>query len=326
MWISSAFDEPIIEPIESDDYANAATSTGILEQLFTPFRTLSTLVLSKQIFPIEIGLKIIKKRARKSSGIQERIIFGENAVPGQFPFVGLAISFLFYPNATDFDPNDSIDCTCSLITSEFILYKASCIDTDQLQKNYRGSQYFFGSVDRLDFPINASGLGYAVHPLFNFAGCYMNDIAIQKLDTKITDFSPVKLPSRLSSYLDYQGRTMVAVGFGFNENDDSLQYLQYTSLQVSSNIECAIRLALNLRAAPNLICAQSSDASGVCYNDDGGPLIFQDKLFGIIDSFRIVNTRFANEVTCFDGFTGFLRVDAYLDWIASVTGQSIDWF
>lgn len=283
----------------------------------------SILTPVNKIFPNETGFEILKNKSRS---ISDRIIFGNNAQPDQFPFVGLSISYLLYANATDFEPNDSIECTCSLITSQFVVYQAQCIDYDQLQRNYQGSQFFFGSVNKLSFPTMINGVGYAVHPLYNFAGCYMNNIAIHKLQTSVENIEPISLPTRISPYFSYQDRIVTAVGFGATEEDEPSQFLKYTKLQVSSRAECDIRMLIGLRAAPNLICAKNSDSSGVCFGDDGGPLIYQNTLIGIIDSFRLVRTRCENQVTCFDGFAGFLRVDAYLDWIASVTGQSIDLF
>lgn len=236
---------------------NSTTSDilrGIFRRISTLTRQYPDLVGVEQTFPESKGLSVIKNKTKE---VNERIVFGSLAKNEQFPFVGLALAYTDFGTAL---------CSCSLVTPDFVVYAAHCIDFQGLL----GAQFFFGSIDSLSFPTFRNGIAYAKHPSYNTFGCYNNDIAVFQLESPIelsANIGTVRLPGSISQHLNYQDTTVTAIGFGTDETGSISRFLKFTQLQVTSGIQCFTNFILTL--SPNLICAKSSDASGICFGDSG---------------------------------------------------------
>lgn len=275
-------------------------------------KTPPAMVELKNKLPEKVGRSVIVHSTNAVSG---RIVFGTIAKPGQFPFVGLAIGFTA--------DNKRGICTCSLITRTFVLYAAHCIDFEII-----AAQFFFGSVDTLNFTQFRQGQRVIKHPQYNLIPfTNMHDVALGQLDSPVTLNHRVqlaKLPSRMSSYNTYAGKVLTPVGFGLDETGRLPQFLKYTTLIGTNGVTCAVWFPIT----PNLICAQSKYSSGVCFGDSGGPLVYQDTLVGINDMFNPTTPEDPNNqaAICTKGQDAFVRVDRYLDWISSYTRVSVSVF
>lgn len=233
------------------------TEIGIIENLMPTFEIgnlLPQLTKVKKMFAKEVGLNILRNRTKTS---RERIVFGDFAQPEQFPFAGMALAF---------GNNGYIGlCSCSLVTPDFILFAAHCIDFD-----FVATQFFFGSVDTASFPVVRNGLSYAIHPNYNSYGSFNDDIAVFKLASPIplsSSIQPVKLPARISTLLKYDDALVTAVGFGVDQSGFISRFQKFALLQVTSGIQCFANFMQTM--SPHLICAKSSDSSGICFGDSG---------------------------------------------------------
>lgn len=285
----------------------------VLQSVFSP--SLSELIEVTNIFPEELGREIIKNKT--ADVLEEPTIFGEFAQPDQFPYVGLTITYLSGTNA-----DQTALCTCSLVTVEYVIYAAHCIDF-----SFSGFQFFFGSTDTQNFPMFRNGIRYAINPDYKSnSGSYKNDIALAQLQTPVipsTNVQIAKLPSRLSLFSSYEDKSLAAVGFGLDETGNLPRFLKYSQLQGQPDFQCG-EFSLN----PSLICAKSTEASGICFGDSGGPLVYENTLVGINDILIAQNMENSanQESSCASGYDAFTRVDRYLDWIESYTKSSIPWF
>lgn len=254
----------------------------------------------KEICDEEYGRK---NWLQKSFSVQDRIVFGQPADLGQFPFFGYS---LLYPKTG----SGVIMCGSSLISVNFVITAAHCL------QNIRAAQFFFGSVDSSFFPKMQNGLSYANHPLYNTPK-YANDIAIFKLQHAIVvspTVAPIMLPNRNSTSESFDGVVMIAAGYGLDQNGNLPQHLMYTTINGLSDSECLLKIGSTY--VKTMICGEGIEDSSICQGDSGGPLISNNTLVG-------VNIFGKGSNNCINNVDGFTRVDMYLDWISSLTGIKI---
>lgn len=251
----------------------------------------------------KVGLKAIKDNIviQKTAG---RIVFGQRALPQQFPYVGAAVAY---------SADSKVEvCTCSLVTTSFVIYAAHCLDIEVV-----AAQYYFGSVDTLKFTQIRDASGVVTHPDFNSVpNTFVNDIAIGQLETPVTldaNVNLIKLPDPSSRGKSYEGQNLTPIGFGNDESGKMSQFLKFTTVVGQSTKTCNALFPNN----PNLICAKSRGISGICPGDSGGPLVFQNTLIGINDLILASKPDAKNAAAvCFGATNAFVRVDLYLEWIS----------
>lgn len=279
---------------------------------FSPPSKLRKLQEFSQIVPEKLGREVIRNKTKDITG---RVVLGMFAEPDQFPFVGLTITYMSGINTGNYTL-----CSCSLVSILYVLYAAHCLDF-----YFSASQFFFGSTDSLKFPMFRNGIKYTIHPLYD-SKSNSNDIALAQLLTPVTlsiNVQIAKLPSRFLSYTNFQDKTLTAVGFGLDEFGNLPENLKYTELQGQSDLQCSLEFPLN----PNLICAESEEAIGICVGDSGGPLMYNNFLVGVNNLMIIKNPQYPNETTvCDKKRNAFTRVDKYLNWITGYTKTQISWF
>lgn len=254
----------------------------------------------KERFSEEVGLKAIQEIFSRNN-TTGRIVFGKPAKPKQFRFVGFAVIFK--------TEHEAFGCTCSLISRTFVLFAAHCIDFEVL-----AAKFFFGSVNTSKFTQGRNASSVIKHSGYN-AESHANDIALARLETPIMIDANVKLatlPTLSSRIESYAGKKLTPVGFGFEESGQLSQFLRYTTLKGQSDATCNAWFT----GIPNLICAKSSDDSGICPGDSGGPLIYKKRVIGV--NVLISSTVVEQEnpaAICFGAKDAFTRVDKYLEWI-----------
>ncbi|XP_055604201.1 collagenase-like [Uranotaenia lowii] len=237
-----------------------------------------------------------------------RIVNGENAEYGQFPYQALLL--------IQFQEWRAL-CGGSLISTAWVLTAGHCAE-DALSVTVR-----LGMINRNGTDEDGSDDGSLVlvsedlftHPNYN-SETLENDIALIHLpeNVKFTyRISPAELPIGHDSY---QGRTAIASGFGLTKNNGKpADRLQYAVMDVISNTVCTATYPGIIRSTN--ICTMGQKRSSTCNGDSGGPLTLEGEktLIGV--------TSFVNRFTeCEMNYpAGFVRVTEYVDYIREATGM-----
>ena len=107
--------------------------------------------------------------------------------------------------------------------------------------------------------------------------------------------------------------------FSFSASAELSETLQWASMQVISNANCALAHDPGM-VTGNVVCGSgwSVDTPGACLGDSGGPMIYYEALdFPVI--LGVIST--ISDGNCGSGVpTRFARVTQFLTWINSITG------
>ncbi|KAJ2940589.1 hypothetical protein O0L34_g6530 [Tuta absoluta] len=215
--------------------------------------------------------------------IQSRIINGQRAQPGQFPWQAFLVLYeqvyLNWGWINTFVKNDNSFCGASLISKQHLITAAHCLNQLPLE------------TYRITYP-----------KLSN----YVTDITVE-----LALIAPISLPA-FDEIDDFVGQTVITSGFGqtrYSTDDD----LNYVSLKVITNKQCSYRMDSRKLIDETKICAYPDKVphSSACFGDSGGPLV-------VYNSFNkqllIGVTSFGKNKKC-SGPTVFTRITSYLDFI-----------
>jgi len=193
---------------------------------------------------------------------------------GQEIIGGTAASPTDYPSVVALEEAapGSWFCTGTLITSQWVLTAAHCVDGAPAA----GMRIRFDDADANDA---AGGKVVAVseihsHPGFNWEA-WDNDIALVKLAEPVTDRTPTPIHRELVPPM-----TAVAdVGYGVADNMDGGGGVLREVAKVTADCAGANDPTVS---GDHLICMDASDGRGSCFGDSGGPT------FALIDGQRVV--------------------------------------
>ncbi|CAD7082342.1 unnamed protein product [Hermetia illucens] len=245
--------------------------------------------------------------------INGRIIGGQEAQRGQFPFqAALRI------NVTD-RPTFST-CGGSLIAPDYTLTAAHCV----LIKDVMNIEVHLGAHEILN--IEEEGrLRVVVQPENFFAHkdynsrSIVNDIALLKFDQKVTftdRIQPIALPSWSDVNVDFEGKIVVASGWGRYSDDVQgiSPVLRYAETPVESQRICMHYYQNYEIVTDSNICIYTGVGKGTCNGDSGGPLTYTDE-----NGRKIIVglTSFGSDIGCVEpGWPSvFTRITSFLDWI-----------
>jgi secreted trypsin-like serine protease len=254
-----------------------------------------------KFLPENLSLSLLKEKLLDKS---ERIVYGNVASEGQFPYFGYAV--LHYQASMNF-------CGSTLISQLWVLTAAHCME------EVLAAQVFFGSVDKLNMPTSRSASEFIVHESYNQPTPLANDIALIKLSSPIIfnhSVRPVRLPKASDQTFSFSRVLLVAMGFGRTENGIP-RYLQFTYLRGLSNSYCR---KVHWVYLDTMLCAKSSSiyGNGICFGDSGGPLV---TTMGNSDEETLIGiSSYVETQKCVNEVQGFTRVDHFLDWINFHTG------
>lgn len=204
-------------------------------------------------------------------------------------------------------------CGGSLIANNWVLTAAHCLKDAQAS----GVKVRAGINKLSDYSqgqtIQASAL--YVHPKYTgTSGGY--DIALIKLSSNVNNpyASVIKLPNNsVESVLDVAGKRAIVSGWGTTEKAGSSDDLLEVNLPIVPN-----PTTCNGRSPANTICGTQENKKDSCTGDSGGPLAQSYN-----GSYYVLGIVSYGPTAC-TGNGIYTRVNAYLDWIKSVSGVAAD--
>lgn len=187
-------------------------------------------------------------------GSPRRIINGNFAYEGQFPFFAEVINF---------QPEDkTVTCGGALVTARKVITANHCL------KNSIGIEVKFGSIKK------HQGKSIIVQRKYKHPNM---DFVVLLLESSVGDEINVK-PVQIIPRPVTPGELCIAIGFGWDGNDYSNE-MKFTHLHINeaSNVQKLVSYIL----PGNEIYAGMNDDSDVCFGDSGGPLLCRDGLAGL---------------------------------------------
>lgn len=239
----------------------------------------------------------------KGSSRQKRIINGnevKNFEP--YKFVAAILGKYGYNSY-------SLLCGGSIIHSRFILTSAHCFYVEETDQNVKedmiltvaGSEYlnnnrsitrFFRYVQKLIIHENYTKYSH------------VNDLALLYLDKAFPMNLGLLSLIELNRGNEFQTGKCEAVGWGVDAKGERSKILLSLPIEMIPNYVCF--MTFEMRPSDKIICGKNMNYGSVCSGDNGGPLICDGKLAGLIDS---------GDLNCSLQSTIFLDIAKYADWV-----------
>ncbi|XP_055592948.1 chymotrypsin BI-like [Uranotaenia lowii] len=244
--------------------------------------------LQSRVHPLNVMLGASK---------QGRIVNGDPAGPGQFPFYA-AVDIL-----------TGYFCGGSIISNRWVLTAGHC-------GVLGGNTDFKVGVGSLRTPSDIFYFSDGIHVHDDYDPWTLaNDIALIHLSSDLifTDYvQAVTLPSigEANQFEDYNAEI---VGHGKTSDGASgvSPYLFYAVVSVIPNYYCKFYYGDFI--TDSVICAMGNSGQSTCNGDSGGPLVVDNKLIGVIS--------FVSGAGCGSGYPfGQTRVTSHRQWILNVSG------
>jgi secreted trypsin-like serine protease len=242
------------------------------------------------------------------SGISGRVIGGNNAFSGQFPFVA----------AIQITTSDGrYFCGGTLISDDWILTAGQCVDGAILFTIQLGST----SLSKTDGNrVTLASSEYVLHPSYDPL-TIQNDIALIQLRIPI-EFTNYILPVHSLPTADLDsGNRVVVLGWGQTSDDDPdlSDDLKYVAVSVLTNVECQITYGNQI--TDEMLCVDGNYNEGTCNGDTGSPLVVVVAL-GNAQLVGVSSFISGNGCESTDP-SGYTRVYPYVEWIKNVTNITL---
>ncbi|KAJ3656449.1 hypothetical protein Zmor_015526 [Zophobas morio] len=241
---------------------------------------------------------------REGPGV--RIIGGNDAVVGQFPFIA----------ALNIQTEDStFFCGGALISNEWVLTSAHCTQGAHTVTIRLGSNKLTGSDPNR---VILASSHVVVHPDFD-PDTSANDVGLIRLRLPV-EFTDYIQPIRLAGSHLPNSASPTALGWGQTSDEDPefANDLQFVALAVVSNEECAVTYGKQI--TNNILCVDGNYNEGTCYGDSGSPLVVRMVGGSALQHVGISSFFSGNGCESTDP-SGYTRTWPYVDWIRNETGM-----
>ncbi|XP_063914152.1 brachyurin-like isoform X2 [Zophobas morio] len=236
--------------------------------------------------------------------VNQRIIGGDVAFAGQFPFIAA-----IYKSTSD----GTFFCGGALMNNQWILTSGSCVDGAILFTIYLGAHDLTANEPTAE---KLAADTYILHPDYN-PNTLENDIGLIKLRAPVTFTMYIKPVDFLPNY-ELVPNTAGIMTMGWGQLDDDtpgiVDELHYVHLTPISNEEC--QLTFGNQILDTMVCAAGRYNEGFCRGDSGTPLVrFSNgprTTHVAIASFISTNGCETPEPS------GYTRTYEYVDWIRNV--------
>ena len=235
---------------------------------------------------------------------RNRIIGGETAASGEYPWFGLTIITI----DRHLFGTISVGCGSSFIHSDIVMSAAHCI-VDAIRvfprANIQVEIYAGWSEGTYDSVYQVSDIYWPRSYAFPKAG---DDLVFYKV-TSPTSVTPVSWNT--DPAVPSVGENGTAIGHGQTvSGGPTSNTLQKTKISVITNAECGAYFNQTIDSWG--VCAFTPGQS-LCLGDSGGPMLTPSGILFGVNSFVL----YPNE--CDQGPSGFVRVSSYTDMLASVS-------
>ncbi|XP_066260179.1 uncharacterized protein [Euwallacea similis] len=267
-----------------------------LQELITTLASLDEIPVKQSSSPFKFN------KDKSPSTITKRIIGGDVATPHAYPFqVAL---YVYVYSALYF-------CGGSLITNEFVMTAAHCVDGATNFIAVLGAHDLKTQEDnRLAFNTST----FIIHNGWN-SNTLQNDIALIKLPERVT-FNSYISPVTMASGIDtYAGLTSRVLGWGKTTYGSLSDVLRYVDAPVITNEQCSSYDEYTAYIVNHHLCTEGNGTVGSCNGDSGGALLVNDTQVGIV-SFGVED--------CTAGLPSvYTRITAFNDWVnAQITAHT----
>lgn len=239
-----------------------------------------------------------------------RVVNGENARPGQAPYI---VSLASTSSATNY----SHSCGGSILNKEWILTAAHCL-SHGTGKHVRW--VFAGITDKSNRTAGQERFTDYVYvhekyPGGNVVAPY--DIALMHLSEPLVFnelVQPIALPSRNEFY---SGNGAI---YGWGRTNSSLptpEPMQRVDAEILEYDECLKRMPKNSSLNPLNICSSSMDSQiSACQGDSGGPFV-KENAQGVTEQVGVTSWVY---VPCGEKNypSAYTKVSAFIEWIEDV--------
>ncbi|CAO1383641.1 unnamed protein product [Diamesa tonsa] len=202
-------------------------------------------------------------------------------------------------------------CGGVLITKSHVLTLGSCINNGKTVYKPNEINLVLGSRNRYDQlrTLIATPSQIRVHPEFNYADI-LNNIAIITLQNPIESGMNVTVsPVSISNTTISLGSKCDIMGWATPFSSNGTKELMKGSVNVVNTSLCF--------DFANRVCAGPDNIRG-CPGDDGGPLICNNKVYGLIDFKNIDHCKVDNR----GRYEYYINVADYYKWIMEVIGTT----
>jgi secreted trypsin-like serine protease len=205
-------------------------------------------------------------RAEATNVPQPKIIGGDPAEPGEYPFMAALLD-----ETIAGDDYQKQYCGGALIAANWVLTAAHCVEGEsasslavavgrnQLNNSSQGARRSVAAI--------------FVHPQYGSPTSFAHDAALLQLSSSITTIAPIRLAGAGDDGFEAAGTILTVIGWGNVKTTGTPSYpndLQEVDVPVVSDANCAKAYGSSLDA-PTMLCAGAAGLDS-CQGDSGGPL------------------------------------------------------